>query len=136
MAIMKHLVEAQMPFYAGQINRIFKAGLNEIDITEKGKFDKYGQVFELGDEMAGLVGFRAVQLNPERSLNFKIADYQRGVRDSRSLFTAKSLLGGPIDARDILQNYINANRALYQVRQEFQKDIDGARVLGISEGNL
>ena len=136
MAIMKHLVEAQMPFSAGQINRIFKAGLNEIDITEKGKFDKYGQVFELGDEMAGLVGFRAVPLNPERSLNFKIADYQKGVRDSRSLFTAKSLRGGPIDARDIVQNYINANRALYQVRQEFQKDIDGARVLGISEGNL
>ena len=135
-AIMKHLVEAQMPFSAGQINRIFKAGLNEIDITEKGKFDKYGQVFELGDEMAGLVGFRAVPLNPERSLNFKIADYQKGVRDSRSLFTAKSLRGGPIDARDIVQNYINANRALYQVRQEFQKDIDGARVLGISEGNL
>jgi len=135
-AIMKHLVEAQMPFSAGQINRIFKAGLNEIDITEKGKFDKYGQVFELGDEMAGLVGFRAVPLNPERSLNFKIADYQKGVRDSRSLFTAKSLRGGPIDARDIVQNYINANRALYQTRQEFQKDIDGARVLGISEGNL
>ena len=55
-----------------------------------------GQTFELGDEMAGLVGFRAVPLNPERSLNFKIADYQKGVRDSRSLFTAKSLRGGPI----------------------------------------
>ena len=136
MAIMKHLVEAQMPFSTSQINRIFKAGLKEIDVIEKGKFDKYGQTFELGDEMAGLVGFRAVQLNPERSLNFKIADYQKGVRDSRSLFTAKSLRGGPIDARDIVQNYINANRALYQVRQEFQKDIDGARVLGISEGNL
>ena len=38
--------------------------------------------------------------------------------------------------QEIVQNYINANRALYQVRQEFQKDIDGARVLGISEGNL
>ena len=25
---------------------------------------------------------------------------------------------------------------MYQVRQDFQKDIDGARVLGISEGNL
>ena len=135
-AIMKHLVEAQMPFSAGQLNRVFKAGLNEIDVTEKGKFDKYGQTFELGDELAGFVGFRAVPLNPERSLNFKIADYQKGVRDSRSLFTAKSLRGGPIDARDIVQNYINANRALYQTRQEFQKDIDGARVLGISEGNL
>jgi len=135
-AIMKHLVEAQMPFSASQINRVFKAGLKDIEVLEKGKFDKYGQTFELGDELAGFVGFRAVQLNPERSLNFKIADYQKGVRDSRSLFTAKSLRGGPIDPRDIVQNYINANRALYNVRQGFQKDIDAARVLGISENNL
>ena len=135
-AIMKHLVEAQMPFSASQINRVFKAGLKDIEVLEKGKFDKYGQTFELGDELAGFVGFRAVQLNPERSLNFKIADYQKGVRDSRSLFTARSLRGGPIDPRDIVQNYINANRALYNVRQGFQKDIDAARVLGISENNL
>ncbi|BCV05204.1 MAG: hypothetical protein CM15mV100_360 [uncultured marine virus] len=135
-AIMKHLVEAQMPFSASQINRVFKAGLKEVDVIEKGKFDKYGQTFELGDELAGFVGFRAVQLNPERSLNFKIADYQKGVRDSRSLFTAKSLRGGPIEPKEIVQNYINANRALYNVRQDFQKDIDAARVLGISESNV
>ena len=49
-----------MPFSTSQINRIFKAGLKEIDVIEKGKFDKYGQTFELSDEMAGLVGFRAV----------------------------------------------------------------------------
>ena len=135
-AIMKHLVEAQMPFSASQINRIFKAGLKEVDVIEKGKFDKYGQTYELGDELSGLVGFRAVQLNPERSLNFKIADYQKGVRDSRSLFTAKSLRGGPIEPKEIVQNYINANRALYNTRQEFQIDIDAARTLGISEGEL
>ena len=29
-AIMKHLVEAQMPFSASQINRIFKAGLKDV----------------------------------------------------------------------------------------------------------
>ena len=135
-AIMKHLVEAQMPFSASQINIIFKAGLKEVDVIEKGRFDKYGQTYELGDELSGLVGFRAVQLNPERSLNFKIADYQKGVRDSRSLFTAKSLRGGPIEPSEIVQNYINANRALYNTRQEFQIDIDAARTLGISEGEL
>ena len=135
-AIMKHLVEAQMPFSASQINRIFKAGLKEVDVIEKGKFDKYGQTYELGEELSGLVGFRAVQLNPERSLNFKIADYQKGVRDSRSLFTAKSLRGGPIEPSEIVQNYINANRALYNTRQEFLIDIDAARTLGISEGEL
>ena len=49
---------------------------------------------------------------------------------------AKSLRGGPIDPQEIVQNYINANRALYSTRQDFQKDIDGARVLGLSESDL
>jgi len=83
-----------------------------------------------------LVGFRAVEVNPAKSLKFKIRDYQQGVRDSRSLFTAKSLRGGPVDPQEIVQNYINANRALYSTRQDFQKDIDGARVLGLSESDL
>ena len=70
-------------------------------------------------------------LNPERSLNFKIADYQKGVRDSRSLFTAKHYEVVLLMLEILYKTYINANRALYQVRQEFQKDIDAARVLGV-----
>jgi len=135
-AIFKHLVNSQMPFSKDQLVRVFKAGLNEVDVIEKGKFDKYGQTFELDDELAGFLGFRAVPVNPERSLKFKIADYQKGVRDSRSLFTARSLRGGPIDPQEIVQNYINANRALFGVRSDFQKDLDGAIVLGMNPSNV
>ena len=110
--------------------------LNEVNVTQKGKFNEYGETYELGNELGGLVGFRAVEVNPAKSLKFKISDYQDGVRDSRSLFTSKSLRGGPIDPQEIVQNYINANRALYSTRQDFQKDIDGARVLGLSESDL
>ena len=135
-AIFKHLVDSQMPFSKDQLVRVFKAGLNEVDVIEKGKFDKYGQTFELDDELAGFLGFRAVPVNPERSLKFKIADYQKGVRDSRSLFTARSLRGGPIEPQEIVQNYINANRALFSVRSDFQKDLDGAIVLGMNPSNV
>ena len=71
--------------------------LKEVGVTEKGVFNKYGETYELGNELGGLVGFRAVEVNPAKSLKFKIRDYQQGVRDSRSLFTAKSLRGGPVD---------------------------------------
>jgi len=98
----------------------------------KGKFDEYGQSFEFGDEFQGLFGFREVKVNPERSLQFKVADYQRGVRESRSLFTREALRGGPIDPRDVVSAYINANRALFNVRKEFGKDLDAAEVLNIS----
>ena len=129
--IMGHLVKAQMPFSFEQLKRLDRS-IENVDVITKGKFDKYGQTFEFGDELAGLFGFRAVNVSPERAINFKIADYQKGVRQSRSLFTREALRGGPIDSRDIVDSYINANRALFGVRKEFKKDIDAARVLNIS----
>ena len=135
-AIFGHIFKSQAPFSVDQLKRIGMGTLKEVGVTEKGVFNKYGETYELGNELGGLVGFRAVEVNPAKSLKFKIADYQQGVRDSRSLFTAKSLRGGLVDPQEIVQNYINANRALYSTRQDFQKDIDGARVLGLSESDL
>ena len=130
--IMGHLVKAQMPFSFEQLRRLDRS-IEPVSIIQTGKFDKYGQTFEFGDEFAGLFGFRAVKVNPERGLNFKIADYQRGVRESRQLFTRETLRGGPIEPRDIVDAYINANRSLFGVRKDFKKDIDAARILGIGE---
>ncbi len=129
--IMGHLVEAQMPFSFNQLKRLDRS-LESVDILTKGKFDEYGQAYEFGDEFAGLFGFRSVNVNPSRTLNFKVANYQRGVRESRSLFTREALRGGPIDARDVVDSYINANRALFGVRKEFKLDLDAASTLGIS----
>ena len=133
--IMGHLVKAQMPFSFEQLKRLDRS-IESVDVITKGKFDKYGQTFEFGDEFAGLFGFRAVTVSPERAINFKIADYQRGVRESRSLFTREALRGGPIEPRDIVDAYINANRALFDVRKNFKKDIDAARTLNISNADF
>ena len=115
-----HLVKAQMPFSFEQLKRLDRS-IESVDVITKGKFDKYGQTFEFGDEFAGLFGFRAVNVNPERAINFKIADYQKGVRESRQLFTREALRGGPIEARDIVDSYLNANRALFDVRKILKK---------------
>ena len=129
--IMKHLVKAQMPFSFEQLKRLDKS-IESVDVLTKGKFDDYGQTFEFGDEFAGLFGFRSVSINPERTLQFKVADYQRGVRESRSLFTREALRGGPIEARDVVDAYLNANRALFGVRKDFQKDLEAAETLNIN----
>jgi hypothetical protein len=129
--IMKHLVRAQMPFSFEQLKRLDKS-IESVDVLTKGKFDDYGQTFEFGDEFAGLFGFRSVNVNPERGLQFKVANYQRGVRESRSLFTREALRGGPIEPRAVVDAYLNANRALFGVRKEFGKDLDAADILNIS----
>ena len=132
---LKHLAKAQVPFSYSQFKRMDLA-FEPVDIIAKGKFDKSGETFELGNEALGLFGFRVIDVNPQRSLKYKIRDYQRGVSDSRSLFTAKTLRGGPIEPQEIVDAYINANRALFNVRKEMMLDIDAANVLGVTEGQL
>ena len=129
--IMAHLVRAQMPFSFDQLKRLDRS-IESVDVITKGKFDEYGQEFEFGDEFQGLFGFRAVKVNPDRAMNFKVADYQKGVRDSRSLFTRVALKGGPIEPREVVDAYINANRALFDVKKTLKGDMDAARLLNIS----
>ena len=66
-------------------------------------------------------------------MNFKVADFQRGVRNSRSLFTRVALKGGPIEPKEVVDAYINANRALFDVKKTLKGDMDAARLLNISE---
>ena len=131
-AIFKHLVEAQMPFSLNQLKRLDRS-IESRDVLVKGKYDEYGQDFEFGDELQGLFGFRPVAVNPDRAMNFKVANFQRGVRDSRSLFTRVALKGGPIEPTEIVDAYINANRALFDVKKNLKGDMDAARLLNISD---
>ena len=67
--IFAHLVKAQMPFSLDQLKRLDQS-IESVDVITKGKFDKYGQEFEFGDEFGGLFGFRAVNVNPDQSHEF------------------------------------------------------------------
>jgi len=130
--IMAHLVEAQMPFSLKQLQRLDRS-IKQVDVITRGKYDEYGQEFEFGDEFQGLFGFRAVRLDPDRTMKFKVADYKQGARDSRSLFTRTTLKGGPIEPREVVDAYLNANRALFENKKTLKADMDAARLLNISE---
>jgi hypothetical protein len=130
--IMAHLVKAQMPFSLDQLKRLDRS-IKQVDVLTKGEYDEYGQNFEFGDEFGGLFGFRAIEVKPDRTMNFKVAEFQRGIRDSRSLFTRAVLKGGPIEPREIVDAYINSNRAMFDVKKKLKGDMDAARLLGISE---
>ena len=130
-ASIKHLVETQAPLSYQQFKRLDLA-VEPIDVIQKGKYDKYGQTFELGNELAGFTGFRPVSLNVERGLDFKVAEFQKGVRESRQLFTRNTLKGGPVTPEEVIDSYLNANRALFGVKKDLYKDIKAAETLGTS----
>ena len=128
-----HLVEAQAPLNWKQLKRL---GISMMPIDSKGKFDERGNEYELGNEAMGIAGLRRVKVDPEKSFKYKINQYQKGIRDSRGLFTAATLKGGPISPEEIVDAYINANRATFEVNRELYKDIEAAKILGMGEENL
>ena len=107
-----------------------------LPVDAKGSFDERGNQYEFGNEALGIAGLRRVDVDPKKSFNYKITDYKKGVRDSRNLFTAATLKGGIVSPKDIVDAYINANRALYNVNRELYEDIKAAKVLGTSQDFL
>jgi len=128
-----HLVEAQFPLNWNQMKRI---GISMRPIDDVGRFSEYGEEYEFGNEAAGIIGMRAVKVDPKKSLNFKITDFKKGIRASRNLFTRQTLKGGPLSAETVADAYINANRALYGINREMYKDVEAAKILGTSEDDI
>jgi len=128
-----HLVEAQAPLNWKQMERL---GLSMFPVDSKGRFDQRGNEYEFGNEVAGIFGMRRIEVKPEKSFNYKITDYKKGIRNSRTLFTSATLKGGPITPEEIVDAYINANRALYGVNRNLFQDMEAAKVLGMSEEAL
>jgi len=123
-----HLAEAMLPFSYPQIQRIYQAAADKP--SERGEF------FELPDELLGFAGFRAVKLDPVKSLGFKLAEYQKGLRESRRLFTGGDeglLKGGPKTPQDVVNRFIQANKARFLTQQKLRKDLEAAEILGSDE---
>jgi len=123
--INKHLAQAMLPFSYQQLNRLYQAAAD--------KPSKRGEFFELPDELLGFAGYRAIKVDPVKAMGFKIANFQRGIRESRALFTGGSesvLRGGPKTAKDVIERFIEANRAKFNVEKEMAKNILAADVLG------
>ena len=128
-----HLVESQAPFNTKQLGRM---GLAIYPKDSAGRFDERGNEYDLGNELAGIAGLRAIDINPEKGLVYKISELQKRERLAKDLFKRPTLKGGVVTPEEIVDAYINANRALFKARNNFMKDYDAAQVLGISRGAL
>jgi hypothetical protein len=128
-----HLVEAQAPLNWRQLGRL---GLALRPIDSLGKYDERGNEYELGNELLGIAGMRRVKVDPRKSLNYKITNYKDGIRNARNLFTKETLKGGVVTPEQVVDAYINSNRALYDINRRMFLDIDAAKVLGMNEDSI
>ena len=130
---MLHVAGSLMPLGVPQWKRL---GLSLYPTESGGRFDKYGNSYELGDELQGVIGLRAVKLNVPKTLGFKVSQYGRDADNARRLFTSETLLGGPVTPEDMIDSYINANRSLYSLKSNLYEDLNAAKTLNISNADL
>ena len=126
----RHLMEALLPSYKQYI-RLGQAALE--------RPNKSGKILELGDQVAGFTGFRPIEVEPLDAMGFKIAEYQRGIRNARREFTGGFfglLRGGPINPDDIITRYYESNKARFNVMKEMFKNIEAAQILGTNASSL
>jgi len=129
--IIEHLSEALMPFSKNQVVRLYRSALD--------KADERGNRFELPDELAGFAGFRAVPIDPIKSMGFEIAKYETGKRNSRREFTGGErgvLKGGEVDPSQLVRQYFIANKALFDVQSNMHSKLKAAEALNVSPSEL
>ncbi len=131
--ILDHLVESQLPLNWKQMQRL---GMSMTPADSKGRFDERGNEYEFSNEALGILGMRAVKVDPAKGINYKITDYKKGIRNSRNIFTSRVAKGGPITPEEIVDAYILANEALYRVNRNMYEDIKAARILGTDEDTI
>ena len=138
---LEHLITTQLPGSLAQLERLDIA-FKPVDVPIIGKtgpeadFDEYGKGYEIPNELAGIFGYRAIEVDPENSINFKIADFQSSVRNARRLFTSPLLKGGVVQPSEIVDRYIATNDALFDAYKEIRKDYIAALKLGANPKEL
>jgi len=106
-----------------QLRRLYKAAMGE---TLK------GQRYEIPKELAGFFGFRGVDIEPDRRLDFGIQDFNRDKRAERNLIYQGTMTGDPITDDDkIVRQFILANKQHLETMSKIKRIIDAAKVLGL-----
>jgi hypothetical protein len=116
------------PLSLKQFQRLYLAGTDQPGPR--------GEKYELSDEIAGFYGLRQVKVDPEKSLNFKINDFKKSIRNTRGLFTGEVLKSGKIEPNDIIQRYIVANAQRYKAFSQLQRKINAAQVLDLNRKSI
>jgi hypothetical protein len=123
-----HVGETLTPGSISQLKRIGQA------VT--GKTSKYGELYNLEDELPGLFGYRSITSDPERALTFMTTDFVRDLKGADNLFTAPLLRGGRVTKKDIVNAYKYSQSQRFSTLKDMYKNINAAKTLGVSNATL
>jgi hypothetical protein len=125
---LKYTLKNVAPFSAQQMERLILGLQNKPSIR--------GEKFNVYDELAGLYGLRAIKVEPEKNIEFKIYEFKKGIRNTRGLLTGETLKGGEISSNDIIKRYIVANAQRYKVMDKMANEIEAGYTLDMSAESM
>ena len=125
--IMQHLSKTILPTTA-PFERTVKA------IT--GKPGRGSELYEIPYELAGIFGFRPIKVDPEKSLGFKLFEYQKAISDSRKLFTGEIDVTEMKTPQDVIERFFIANKKIFENRKKTLKLINDAKTLNLSPSKV
>ncbi len=95
-----------------------------------------GEIYEIPYELAGIFGFRPIKIDPEKSLGFKMFEYQKGISDSRGLFTSEIDPTEMKTPEDVIKRYFVANKQTFDVKKKMLQTINNAKSLGMKDDKI
>lgn len=95
-----------------------------------------GEIYEIPYELAGIFGFRPIKVDPEKSLGFKMFEYQKGISDSRGLFTSEIDPTEMKTPEDVIKRYFIANKQTFDVKKKMLQTINNAKSLGMKDDKI
>ncbi len=127
-AAIEYAAKELSPGSREQLIRLYKA---LTDQTVK------GTKYEIPDELMGLFGFRKVPVNLEKTLNFRIQEFNRDTRSERNLIFADTRTGDPVkDDNIIIKQFVKANKQRYETYSKMRRLYDSVKVLGMRDKKI
>tara|TARA_R100000697_G_scaffold51305_1_gene64290 strand:+ start:1372 stop:5367 length:3996 start_codon:yes stop_codon:yes gene_type:complete len=94
------------------------------------------ELYEIPYELAGIFGFRGIKVNPEKSMAFKLFEYQKAVSDSRRLFTGEIDVTEMRTASDVIRRYFIANKQIFNARKKMLNTMNNADTIGMAPDKM
>ena len=107
--------------------------LKRLSDSATGKTDKYGQQYNLSDEIGSLWGGRQIQSDPVRSLTYMTTKFASNLKKDGALFIGPLLKGGRVSSQDIMNRYKYSESRKFHTLKEMYANIKAARILGVPE---
>ena len=123
-----HVVDSFTPGSTSQIGRLIKSSANLPD--------EYGKSYNLLREAPGIFGFRSIEVDPVDSMKYMVTSFNNRKSNARNLFTSEALKGGIVSPNEVLELYQKSEKARFDVFREMNKNVNAAKVLGATSGDL